>query len=71
MAERDPIIVAIGGTGAPEKTVGDYYEHLVRRSAPDVPLEERFFALHNGGKGRVQDTYNELAGAWRRFGASI
>lgn len=61
MRERDPIIVAIGGTGASSEIVDKYYRHLVEVSAPDVPTEERLFALKDGGHASLQDTYDELA----------
>lgn len=67
MRERDPIIVAIGGTGAPDKVVDQYYRHLVEVSAPDVPAEDRLFALKDGGHAPLQDTYDDLATRIKEF----
>ncbi len=65
--ERDPIIVAIGGTGATEKVVADYYSHLVTVSAPDVATSDKLFALENGGLQSLQDTYDDLKDRIGRF----
>lgn len=65
--DRDPIVIAIGGTGANEKVVEDYYSHLVEVSAPDVANSNKLFALENGGLQLLQDTYDELKDRVRRF----
>ena len=65
--ERDPIVIAIGGTGASEKVVEDYYSHLVGVSAPDVDSGDKLFALENGGLQPLQGTYDELKDRVQRF----
>lgn len=60
LEHQDPIVIAIGGTGASREVMSEYYTHLVTRSAPDVPLEDKFFELSEGGYGHLQDTYDEL-----------
>lgn len=53
-------MIAVGGTGASHEVMGEYYTHLVTRSAADVPADEKLFELHDGGYGRLQDTYDDL-----------
>lgn len=57
---NDPIVIAIGGTGASREVMAEYYTHLVTRHADDVSVDDKFFELPEGGYGYLQDTYDEL-----------
>lgn len=65
--EHDPIIVAVGGTGAKQKVVDDYYRHLVEVSAADISATDKLFPLENGGLQPLQETYDDLNERIYRF----